>query len=378
MEAESRIAIESDADVVTARQRARELAGELELSSTDQTLLATAISEVARNITTYAIRGEVTLRIVRDGNGRAGIEVVAADHGPGIEDIERALQDGYTTGGGSGSGCRARAGWSTSSRSRAHPAGHHGAARQMVPGRRAGRACVASSPGPPSLERGEAGEPLAGEERSGDLAVWAPYEGGALVAAIDGLGHGGAAADAAEAAADQFRRHAGEPPETLLKRCHEALRSTRGVVATLAWFDLATAGLTWTGIGNVEGRLVRADRDRGDSARLPHPVRRRARLVAAGGQAGADDAGARATAWSWPPTASPRTSARRCCRACRRRSRPGGCWPRTRGGRMTRWWWRFGGSALASVASTGERQRRALEESGCGVPRRQAGRFWPL
>ena len=59
MEAESRIAIESDADVVTARQRARELAGELELSSTDQTLLATAISEVARNITTYAIRGEV-------------------------------------------------------------------------------------------------------------------------------------------------------------------------------------------------------------------------------------------------------------------------------------------------------------------------------
>ena len=61
MEAESRIAIESDADVVTARQRARELAGELELSSTDQTLLATAISEVARNITTYAIRGENAL-----------------------------------------------------------------------------------------------------------------------------------------------------------------------------------------------------------------------------------------------------------------------------------------------------------------------------
>jgi serine/threonine-protein kinase RsbT len=104
VEAESRIAIESDADVVTARQRARELAGELELSSTDQTLLATAISEVARNITTYAQRGEVRLRIVRDGNGREGIEVVASDQGPGIADIERALQDGYTTGGGLGLG----------------------------------------------------------------------------------------------------------------------------------------------------------------------------------------------------------------------------------------------------------------------------------
>jgi len=104
VEAESRIAIESDADVVTARQRARELAADLELSSTDQTLLATAISEVARNITTYAKRGEVRLRVVRDDDGRPGIEVVASDRGPGIADIERALQDGYTTGGGLGLG----------------------------------------------------------------------------------------------------------------------------------------------------------------------------------------------------------------------------------------------------------------------------------
>jgi negative regulator of sigma-B (phosphoserine phosphatase) len=122
---------------------------------------------------------------------------------------------------------------------------------------------------PSVLERGEAGEPLSGQERSGDLAVWAPYDGGALVAAIDGLGHGAAAADASEAAAAELRANAGEPPETALKRCHEALRSTRGVVATLAWFDLRSAELTWTGVGNVEGRLVRADRDRGDSIDAP-------------------------------------------------------------------------------------------------------------
>jgi serine/threonine-protein kinase RsbT len=103
VEDESRIAIESDADVVTARQRARELAADLELSSTDQTLLATAISEVARNITTYATRGEVLVSVVTDDE-RRGIRVVARDQGPGIEDIERALQDGYTTGGGLGLG----------------------------------------------------------------------------------------------------------------------------------------------------------------------------------------------------------------------------------------------------------------------------------
>jgi serine/threonine-protein kinase RsbT len=98
-----RIAIESDADVVTARQRARALAVGLEMPTTDQTLLATAISEIARNITAYATRGEVCLDVVQDG-GRRGIRVVASDEGPGIDDLEKALTDGYTTGGGLGLG----------------------------------------------------------------------------------------------------------------------------------------------------------------------------------------------------------------------------------------------------------------------------------
>ena len=98
-----RIAIESDADVVTARQRARALAVGLEMPTTDQTLLATAISEIARNITAYAQRGEVLLDVIHDGT-RKGIRVVAVDEGPGIEDVEKALTDGYTTGGGLGLG----------------------------------------------------------------------------------------------------------------------------------------------------------------------------------------------------------------------------------------------------------------------------------
>ena len=101
---ESVIPIESDADVVTARQQARAMAGRLDLTSTDQTLLATAISEVARNITTYATRGEVLLSVVHDDRGRRGIRVIARDDGPGIEDVELALQDGYTSGGGLGLG----------------------------------------------------------------------------------------------------------------------------------------------------------------------------------------------------------------------------------------------------------------------------------
>jgi len=100
---EVRVAIRSDADVVTARQEARTMGASLGFSSTDLTLLATAISEVARNITTYAGEGEVQLRLVSAG-GREGIEVIAADEGPGIADVELAMQDGYTTGNGLGLG----------------------------------------------------------------------------------------------------------------------------------------------------------------------------------------------------------------------------------------------------------------------------------
>jgi serine/threonine-protein kinase RsbT len=100
---EIRVAIRTDADVVTARQEARAMGARLGFSSTDLTLLATAISEVARNITTYAGEGEVLLRVL-DENGRQGIEVLATDEGPGIEDVELAMQDGYTTGNGLGLG----------------------------------------------------------------------------------------------------------------------------------------------------------------------------------------------------------------------------------------------------------------------------------
>ena len=100
---EIRVAIERDDDVVVARSKARELAAGLGFTGTDLTLLATAISEIARNITTYAQRGEVCIAQVSRG-GRRGVKVVASDNGPGIADVELALRDGYTSGKGLGLG----------------------------------------------------------------------------------------------------------------------------------------------------------------------------------------------------------------------------------------------------------------------------------
>jgi serine/threonine-protein kinase RsbT len=100
---EVRVRITTDDDIVTARQEGRRLSSVLGFSSTDLTLIATAISEVARNIRLYAERGDVQLKLVREP-GRDGIVVVARDKGPGIKDVDLAMQDGYSSGGSSGLG----------------------------------------------------------------------------------------------------------------------------------------------------------------------------------------------------------------------------------------------------------------------------------
>jgi phosphoserine phosphatase RsbX len=112
---------------------------------------------------------------------------------------------------------------------------------------------------PAQLELGIAERALRGEPRSGDRAVLVAYEGGALVAAIDGLGHGSEAADAAETAAAVMAEQPDSEPGRLIDACHAALARTRGAVMTLAWFDLVGESLSWTGVGNVEGRLVHAN-----------------------------------------------------------------------------------------------------------------------
>jgi serine/threonine-protein kinase RsbT len=98
-----RCLIAADTDIVQARQTGRELAADIGFSAGDQTVIAAAISEIARNILMYAKRGEVRFTKVMDGT-RQGLIVVAEDDGPGIRDVSRALQDGYSTSGGLGLG----------------------------------------------------------------------------------------------------------------------------------------------------------------------------------------------------------------------------------------------------------------------------------
>ncbi len=94
---ENCVPINSEIDIVTARQKGRAMASQLGFSSTELTLIATAISEIARNIVEYAREGEISLSIAQLGDKR-GIVVIGCDNGPGIPNIKLAMQDGYSTG----------------------------------------------------------------------------------------------------------------------------------------------------------------------------------------------------------------------------------------------------------------------------------------
>ncbi len=103
MSTQSYVKILNEWDIVAARQVGRNVAKELGFGTVDQARITTTISELARNIYLYAGQGQICIEKVYD-NGRTGLRVIAEDSGPGISDIRRVMEDGYTTSGGLGAG----------------------------------------------------------------------------------------------------------------------------------------------------------------------------------------------------------------------------------------------------------------------------------
>jgi serine/threonine-protein kinase RsbT len=102
-EYEARVQVQSPADISAARQQGRAVASQGGFSPCDLTLIGMAISEVARNIVEYAREGEVIITLINNAH-KTGVEIVAADHGPGIGDVSMVMRDGYSTGNGLGIG----------------------------------------------------------------------------------------------------------------------------------------------------------------------------------------------------------------------------------------------------------------------------------
>src|SRR5207245_719186 len=100
---EVRVSITHDSDIIMARQRGRDLAAQIGFAGSDLTVIATAISEVSRNIVSYAVGGEILLQPAEEPH-RRGIIVIARDEGPGIANLDEALRDGFSTGNSLGLG----------------------------------------------------------------------------------------------------------------------------------------------------------------------------------------------------------------------------------------------------------------------------------
>ena len=116
----------------------------------------------------------------------------------------------------------------------------------------------------PMVEYGVARYVLPGQSESGDHHLVRCNRNGILVAAIDGVGHGEEAATASQVAAALLRSCDGEPIISLVERCHEKLRATRGVVLSLAFIDFEHGMMTWLGVGNVYGVLMRGHAKKGN------------------------------------------------------------------------------------------------------------------
>jgi len=111
----------------------------------------------------------------------------------------------------------------------------------------------------PLVQWGVAARAFPGEPVSGDRHLVQPFPLGVLIAVVDGLGHGTEAAAAADTAVRVLAEHADESIIPLVRRCHDALKRTRGVVLSLASFDARGATMTWLGVGNVEGVFFHGD-----------------------------------------------------------------------------------------------------------------------
>jgi serine phosphatase RsbU (regulator of sigma subunit) len=116
----------------------------------------------------------------------------------------------------------------------------------------------------PIIEYGVAKFVLPGQGESGDQHLVSCNQSGILIAAIDGIGHGEEAANAAKTASALLKAPTDEPIISLVEQCHEKLRSTRGVVLSLASIDIAHGLMTWLGVGNVQGVLMRASTKKGN------------------------------------------------------------------------------------------------------------------
>jgi anti-sigma regulatory factor (Ser/Thr protein kinase) len=229
-----------------ARRVAADMASRLALDEDDDGRVAIVVTEAATNLVKHAGGGELLLHALRLGDAR-GIGVLALDRGPGLTDLAAAMRDGYSSAGSPGTGLGAIRRQATVFDLHSSP----GEGLALL-------AEVWTAPPAPAdrLVAGGVNVPFPGEPVSGDAWDVANTGPRALVLAVDGLGHGAYAADAAAAAVAVFRANTTAGPADVLARIHQALRATRGAAVAVAEVDRAAGLVRFAGVGNIGGTIL--------------------------------------------------------------------------------------------------------------------------
>ncbi len=241
---QQRIAINGNGDLPRAINTARALAEQAGFATTQQFMIATAVSELATNIVRYATRGEISITIKNNGAG-SGIQVVATDKGPGIDDPQRAMQDHYSTGGGLGLGLP----------------GVKRLVDELTIGSRPGVGTTVTATKwldhpRHALEPSVAIRPLLTDVECGDTAVVSRFGNKLFMGLVDVLGHGKQAYAVAETCKEFLEEHCQDPLVGLMQDLHKHIKGTRGAVAGLCVVESDTGTLKFVGIGNITVRTL--------------------------------------------------------------------------------------------------------------------------
>ena len=238
--------IRDESDIGLARRSAARVAADAHMSENDAGALALVTTEAANNIARYGRDGLIILRSIGE-NDEKTVEMIAADKGPGIADLNRAFSDGYSTGGTPGKGLGAIKRMS-----------RHFDMWSIADG---GTSLVArfgakveSSALPSDI--GVVCSSLAGETSCGDAWMVEETPEGTLIALADGLGHGHDAAIAADTAIDLMRRRKRSSLIDILQLTHNALRSTRGAAIQIAVVERGKGTVRSAGVGNISASVI--------------------------------------------------------------------------------------------------------------------------
>jgi anti-sigma regulatory factor (Ser/Thr protein kinase) len=231
-----------------ARRAASTLARRLGFNETECGKVALVATEAASNLVKHAREGFFLAQSIEQDSS-VGIELIALDKGPGMADIRRCLEDGYSTAGtpGTGLGAIARMSYSWDAYSTASN-GTALLARHWLGGSRDGKAAILSVAG--------VGVPMRGESTCGDSWGSVEENGRSLIVVADGLGHGPDAALASREAVRIFRQNTDRSPAIILQELHRGLRSTRGAAIAVAEVIPAAGTVLFAGVGNIAGIVL--------------------------------------------------------------------------------------------------------------------------